>query len=124
MWSLWQYYKDIPSVNNNSDIVHFNEANVTDLFNFKEKITCQTGNDGTKDVEIVVPLKFLSNFWTTLEMPLINCNSSLILRKSLNCVIVSTDVSTDGCNIFTANLYVPVTTLLSRDNAKLLQQLK
>ena len=96
MWSLWQYCKDIPSVNNNSDIVDFNEANVTDSFNFKEKITCQTGNDGTKDVEIVVPLKFLSNFWATLEMPLINCKTSLILSKSLNCVIVSTDVANQG----------------------------
>ena len=41
--SLWQYFKDIPAVNNNGDIVFFNGANVTDSFNFKEKITSQTG---------------------------------------------------------------------------------
>ena len=33
----------------------------------------------TKDVEIIVPLKYLSNFWRTLEMPLINCKGHLIL---------------------------------------------
>ena len=71
--SLWQYCKDIPAVNNMGDIVDFNEANVTDLFSFKEKITGQKRDDGTKDVEITVPLKYLSNFWRTLQMPLINC---------------------------------------------------
>ena len=45
----------------------------TDSFNFKAKITGQSGDKGTKEVEIMVPLKYLSNFWRTLEMPLINC---------------------------------------------------
>ena len=45
----------------------------TDSFNFKAKITGQPGDKGTKEVEIMVPLKYLSNFWRTLEMPLINC---------------------------------------------------
>ena len=44
--SLWQYYKDIPAVNNNGDIVNFNEANATDLFSFKVKMTGQTNDDG------------------------------------------------------------------------------
>ena len=44
------------------------------------KITGETPDDGnTKDVEIIVPLKYLSNFWRTLEMPLINCEVNLIL---------------------------------------------
>lgn len=47
--SLCQYYKDIPDVNNNGNTVDFNKANVTDLFNFKEKIKGKTENDGTKD---------------------------------------------------------------------------
>ena len=42
----------------------------------------QTGNDGTKNVEIMVSLKYLSNFWRTLEMPLINCEISLELKWS------------------------------------------
>ena len=36
-------------------------------------MTGQTGDDGTKNFEIMVPLKYLSNFWRTSEMPLINC---------------------------------------------------
>ena len=45
-------------------------------------IVKKTGNNGTKDVEIIVPLKYLSNFWRTLEMPLINCEVNLILTWS------------------------------------------
>ena len=72
--SLWQYCKEIPAVNNNGNIVDFNGANATDLFNFKTKITGQTDDEGIiNDVEIMVPSKYLSNFWRTLEMPLINC---------------------------------------------------
>ena len=55
--SLWQYIKDIPARNSNDDIVVFAENTTTDSFKFKAKITGQTGNDGTKDVEIMVPLK-------------------------------------------------------------------
>ena len=87
--SLWQYYKDIPAVDNDGDIVNFNEANATDSFNFKTKITGQTNDDGEiNGVEIMVPLKYLSNFWRILEMPLINCEIELILDWSANCVII------------------------------------
>ena len=61
--SLWQYCKYIPPVDNNDAIVNFAENNLTDSFNFKVKITGQTADDGTKNVEIMVPLKYLSNFW-------------------------------------------------------------
>ena len=73
--SLLQYCKDIPAVNNNGDVVNFDAANATDSFNFKTKITGQTDNNRRIDnVEIMVPsLKYLSNFWRTLEMLLINC---------------------------------------------------
>ena len=60
--SLWQYCRNIPTVDNNSD-------NLTDSFNFKVKIIDQSENDGTNIVEIIVPLKYLGNFWRTLEMP-------------------------------------------------------
>ena len=60
--SLWQYCKDIPARNNNNEITEFTGGNTTDSFNFKAKIKGQTGNGGTKDVEIMVPLKHLSNF--------------------------------------------------------------
>ena len=43
------------------------------LFKFIQKIANSTGVDGTKAVQIMLPLKYLSNFWRTLEVPLINC---------------------------------------------------
>ena len=90
--SLWQYCKDIPARNNaNNAIIIFSEDNITDSFKFKAKITGQTGDDATKDVEIMVPLKYLSNFWRTLEMPLINCEVNLILTWSSDCVIIATN---------------------------------
>ena len=89
-------------------------------------MTDQSGNDGTKNVGTMVPLKYLSNFWRTLEMPLINCEINLILTWSTNCVIVSTNVANQNATfeIIDTKLYLPVVTLLSQDNSKLLQQLK
>ena len=76
---LWQYCKDVPALNANDEFTHFTKTNLTDSFKFKAKITGQTGNGGTKNVKIMVPLKYLSHFWKTLEMPLINCEVNLIL---------------------------------------------
>ena len=103
---LWQYYKDDPN-NNRTD---------TELFKSKVKITGKTPNDGnTKVVEIIVPLKYLSNFRRTFEMPLINCEVNLILTWSKDCVITN---STDEgkFKITDAELYVPVVALSTRDN--------
>ena len=87
--SLWHYCKDIPTVNNDDNMVDFNGANATDSFNFKTKRTGQTDNNGRiDDVKIIVSLKYLCNFWTTLEMPLVNCKVNLILTYSANCVII------------------------------------
>ena len=125
--SLWQYCKDIPAVdNNNNAIVNFNENNLTDSFNFKVKMTGQTGDDGTKNVEVMIPLGYLSVFWRSLELPLINCEVNLILTWSTNCIIVSTNVANQNATfaITDTKLYVPVVTLSTQDNAKLLQQLK
>ena len=104
---------DISAVNNNGDIIDFNRDNATDSFNFKTKITGQTDNNGRiNNVEIMVPLKYSSNFWRTLEMPLINCEIELILTWSANCVIIYTDVANQNrtFTITEANLYVPVVT--------------
>ena len=120
--SWWQYCTDMPAVDNNNAIVNFTENNLTDSFNFKVKMTGQTGNNGTKSVEIMVPLKYLSNFWRTLEMPLINCEINLILTWSANCIIVSTKVANQNATLGIADtkLYVPVVTLSTQDNSKLL----
>ena len=79
--SLYQYFGDERAVNNNGAIVDFNEANSNKSFNSKAEMTGQMGNNGRKDVEIIVPLivPYLRNIWRTLEMPLINCEINLIL---------------------------------------------
>ena len=117
--SLWQYCKDIPTVNNNGNIVNFNGNNDNDSFNFKAKITGETNDDGEiNGVEIMVPLKYLSNFWRTLEMPLINCEVELILNWSANCVIIYTNVANQvpTFTITETNLYVPLVTLSTQDS--------
>ena len=115
--SLWQYYKDDPN------------DNITDSESFKfKKITGKiTGKtpaaNNTKDVEMIVPLKYLNNFWRTLKLPLINCEVNLILTWSKNCVITNS-TGAGKFAITETKLYVPVVALSTGDNAKLLQQLK
>ena len=111
--SLRQYYKDDPN-----DNITWSES-----FEYK-KITCKTPDAGnTKNVEIAAPLKHLSNFWRTLEIPLINCEVNLILTWSKDCVISSATGETKF-KITDTKLYVPVVTLSIQDKTKLLQQLK
>ena len=76
--------------------------------------------------EIIVPLKYISNFWRTFEVPLINCEVNLILTWSANCVLIYTNVANQNptFEITETKLYVPVVTLSTQDNAKLLPQLK
>ena len=89
-------------------------------------MTDQTEYHRTKDVEIMVSLKYLSAFLRTHEMPLINCEINLILTWSEKCVIVSTDVANQNAKFPMSDMkfYVTVVTLSTLDNAKLLQQLK
>ena len=112
--SLWQYFRDEP------------DDNLADSESFKSKIK-RTGktpnNDNGKDAEIMVPLEYLSNFWRTLEMPLINCEVSLILTWSSTCVITNS-TGAGRFAITDTRLYVPVVTLSTQENTKLLQQLK
>ena len=73
----------------------------------------------------MVPLKYLSNFWRTLEMLLTNCKSNLILTWSTDCVLSNAaPIQATTFIITDTKLYVPVVTLSTQDNAKLLQQLK
>ena len=114
---LRQYCRDVPAVNEDGTIIDFTEA---------KKLTGQTDNNSTKNVEIVVPLKYLSNFWRNLEMPLINCEITLDLNWSENCVILATNVAAQATtfSITDVKLYVPVRTLSTQDNAKLLELFK
>ena len=111
---MWQYYRDDPNDN----------ITESESFKYKIKITGKAPAAGnTKGVKIAVPLKCLSNFWRTLEMPLISCEINLILTWSEDYVISSATQETKFITTDT-KLYVPVVTLSSQYNAKLLQQLK
>ena len=99
--SLWNYYRDEPSnpLSSNSE-----------SFKYKTKITENTYNLGAgeagyvankvgkNETKIVVPLKHLSNFWRTLNIPLINCEIELILTRSKNCVLADMTVRVTGNN--------------------------
>ena len=98
--------------------------------------------ESTKEGEIVVPLKYLSNFWKTVDMPLINCQVSLALTWPEDCVITSLEkrlvTAAQGGNpevrddppigatlkITDTKLYVPVVTISTENDNKLLEQLK
>ena len=112
--SSWQYYKDGPN----------DSLTGSESFKSKVKITGKTPAAGnTKDVEIIVPLEYLSNFWRILEMPLINYEFNSILTWSKDYVITNS-TGERKFTITETKLYVPVVTLSTKDNEKLLQQLK
>ena len=67
--NLWEYYKDQSALDNNTNIVDFPSDNNNSIsFKFKQQITEQRGNGGTKDFELMVPLKYLSNFRRTVKL--------------------------------------------------------
>ena len=82
--SLWQYHKDDPNGNMTN----------SESFKFKSRLNNSTNNAGILNMKIAVPLKYLSNFWNTLKMPFINCETNLMLTLNLmstHCVICKAD---------------------------------
>ena len=59
------------------------------MFKFKQKLTGYTRNNGTKDAQIMVTLKYQRNFRKAYEMALINCEINLFLTWSVNEIIVA-----------------------------------
>ena len=111
---LWQYYVDKP----NDTLIN------SKSFKSKVKITRKVPDDGNrKDVEIAVPLKYLRNFYLTLDMPLTNREISLNVTWPSTCVITDS-TGARAFAITDAKLYVPAVILSTQVNAKLLQQLK
>ena len=115
---LWQYCRDETAINvANGNIVDFDAANATtNSFKIKEKMAGKTGNNGTKNVEIIVTLingTIRSSVWRTLQMPLINGEINLDLNWSKTCITVATAVANEGATFskIDTKLYVPVLTL-------------
>ena len=140
--SLWNYYRDEPNSGVNNGITY--SISGSKSFDYKANFIEDgvTHNNLTKDdVKIAVPLKYLSNFWRSLNIPLINCEVELILTWFKNCVLISkatreADYDADPIvyeidnpedatfQITDTKLYVPVVTLSKENDIKLLEQLK
>ena len=97
--------------------------NNSSSFKYKSNLIGNTDADGAnrkkEGVKIAVPLKIFSNFWRSLEMPLINCKVEFsLLRWNENCILSSGGTATTF-TITDTKLYVPVVTLTTEDNVKL-----
>ena len=135
--SLWNYYRDEPSSTIGANNITHSILN-SESFDYKANFMENgvTHNNLTKnDVKVVVPLKHLSNFWRSLNIPLINCEVELILTWSKNCVLADitinaaanpTIVAPSGAKfkITDTKLYVPVVTLSKENEIKILEKLK
>ena len=149
--SLYNYYKDELSDDNNFLNLLNNNVINSKTFKYKNKIIGNTYNvkagapdynankNGTQLVELAIPLKYLGNFWRALNIPLISCEVSLEVKWNKNCVITSLERrAIAGTNppardnpptgaslaINDFKLYIPVVTLSKNDKIKLLTNLK
>ena len=146
--SLYNYYKD--ELSDDADDNNFDNIKVvnSNTFKYKNKITGNNYNvnagaqgydvnkNGTQEVELAIPLKYLGNFWRALNIPLISCEVSLELKWDKNCIITSLEQRDIGGGnrdnaptgatlaIKDCKLYVPAVTLSKDDEIKLLTNLK
>ena len=138
--SLYNYYRD--ELSNDADDNNFDNINVvnSNTFKYKNKIIGNTYNvnadvqgydvnkNGTQEVELAIPSKYLGNIWRALNIPLISCEVSLELKWYKNCVITSLeqrdigggnrDNAPTGATLAINNykLYVPAVTLSKDDD--------
>ena len=112
--SLWQFKRG--KIDNNADVTNDNNA---PSFKYKANVIGNLNQVGTKNnVKIVVPLKYLSNFWRSLEMLLINCKVEFSLNFYEN-YILSNAGNNATFTITDIKLHVPIVTLKTEDNTKL-----
>ena len=114
--SLWQFKRD--EIEGDADLTINNASS----FKYKANLIGNTVADGAnrkkENVKIAVPLKYLGNFWRSLEMPLINCKIEFSLKWCEECIL-STSGTAATFKITDAKLYVPIVTLRIEDNTKL-----
>ena len=118
--SLWQFKRDESAVTNAGNSGNISTTNSTS-FKYKSSFFKLTSADNGvfNNVKIAVPLIYLSNFWRSLEMPLINCKIHLELNWSKDCVMLT--IADTTFNITNTRLYALIVTLSSKDNAKLVK---
>ena len=118
--SLWQFKRH--EIEGDVDLTVDDNHIPNNSSSFKYKSSFITNRNGVK---IAVPLKYLSNFWRSLEMALINCKVELSLKWIENCVLNTTANANKATFAITdAKLYVPIVTLSIEDNAKLSKLLR
>ena len=118
--SLYQFKRDEPP-NDNANV-----GNNTTSLVYKSKLIKGTDNNNVNNVKFVVPLKNVSNFFRSLELPLVNCKIDLELTWHKDCIISSADTAAGQAVSFmitNTKLYVPVVTLPTKDNYDLTKQL-
>ena len=119
--TLYQYKRDEPlEANAINDLT----TDTSSSFKYKVELLGNPvlhGNIAKRSVKVVVPLKYLSNFFGSLEMPLINCKIKLNLTWKKECVL-STDAGDAVFIINDTKMYVPVVTLSKEDNKDFIEQ--
>ena len=118
--SLYQFKRDEPP-DDNAKV-----RNATSSLVYKSKLIKGTDNNNVNNVKLVVPLKYVSNFFRSLEMPLVNCKIDLELTWHKDCMISSVNAAANQVVSFMitdTKLYVPVVTLSTKDNTNLTKQL-
>ena len=140
--SLFNYYRDEPSefiIGDGNNAINISIRN-SKSFDYKTEITgsLDVVEDEKEDVTITIPLKYLGNFWRSLDIPLINCEITLILSWYKECVLVGrtfrgppaaaanriNSLTDAKFEITDCKLYVPVVTLSAENDNKLLEQLE
>ena len=122
--SLWQFKRDKDPANNNANLTIDNSQS----FKYKPALlgkstnAVNNTNSSVKDAKILVLLKYLSNFWRSLQMLLINCKVYFELYWIDDCILSSNGDSAKF-EITDAKLHVPIVTLSTKDSANLTKQL-
>ena len=122
--SLWQFKRDeVPADNADLTIANSQSLKYKAALVEKTKDAVNNTNDSVKkNTKIFFSLKFLSNFWRSLEMPIINCKIHLILKWIEDCILSNAGDSAKF-KIKDAKLLVPIVTLSTKDNVNLAKQL-
>ena len=123
--SLLQFKRDEPPVNNADDLTIDNSQSLKYKAALvgKTKDAVNDTNSSVKSTKTVVPLKYLSNFWRSLEMPLINCSVHLELNWIEDCILSNAGDSAKF-KITDATLHVPIVTLSTKDKSKFNKTIK
>ena len=121
--SLWKFKRD-EVLAKNADLAIDNSQSLKYKAALLEKAAdaVNNTNSSVKEAKIVFPLKYLSNFWRSLEMPLINCKVFLELNWIEDCILSSAG-NTAKFEITDAKLRASIVTLSTKDIANLAKQL-